>query len=108
MAHLRAQLHDAEVDKERLHEQLVTAEKRLDRVRSKTLATLYPTEGASPPPEKQEHVVKDESPRDTPSSPAVSGSVLIGGRLVSNCTTLLLTLRVAYSITFCAHYRQWP
>ncbi|KAK7692778.1 hypothetical protein QCA50_004411 [Cerrena zonata] len=74
VAHMRAQLRDATVDKERLHEQLVTAEKRVDRLQSKTLAAIYPTQGSSPPPEKQEHVVKDESPRDTPSSPAPSQS----------------------------------
>lgn len=84
---MRAQLRDAKVDTERLHEQLVAAEKRVDRLQSKTLAAVYPPQGTSPPPEKQEHVVKDESPRDTPSSPAVSGSVLIGGSPVSDCTT---------------------
>ncbi|CAL1706865.1 unnamed protein product [Somion occarium] len=76
---IRAKLRNAEEEKERLHEQLIAAEKRVDRLQSKTIAALYPPQGsASPPPpsDKEQHVaVKDESsPRDSPSSPAPSGS----------------------------------
>ncbi len=58
-----------ESEKDKYHEQLVAAEKRIDRLQSKTVAALNPHSAGV----KEE--VKDESPRDTPSSPVVSGSV---------------------------------
>ncbi|KAI0071770.1 BRE1-domain-containing protein [Panus rudis PR-1116 ss-1] len=72
---IRSRLNDAQSEKERLREQLVAAEKRIDRLQSKSLASLYPPQGsASPhPSSEREHSVgvKDESsPRDSPSSPA--------------------------------------
>ncbi|KAI0789122.1 BRE1 E3 ubiquitin ligase-domain-containing protein [Abortiporus biennis] len=62
---IRAKLKDAESEKEKLHDQLVTAEKRVDRLQSKTIAAL---QRHSSPQVKE--TVKDESPRDSPSSPS--------------------------------------
>lgn len=66
---LHAKLHDTESQKEKYHERLVAAEKRVDRLQSKTVAAMNPHKPAA----KAE--VRDESPQETPSSPTVSGSV---------------------------------
>ena len=73
---VRSQLKDAQTQKERYRDGLVSAEKRIDRLQSKTLATLQP-QTQEPEVKSVEPEVKDESPRprETPSSPVVSGPV---------------------------------
>ncbi|PSR81178.1 hypothetical protein PHLCEN_2v6513 [Hermanssonia centrifuga] len=61
-----------ESEKDKYHEQLIAAEKRIDRLQSKTVAALNPHSAGV----KEE--VKDESPRDTPSSPVHSQSLANG------------------------------
>ena len=66
---LHTKLRNVEASKDKYHERLIVAEKRMDRLKSKTLAAME----AHEKPTKAE--VKDESPRSSPSSPTVSGSV---------------------------------
>ncbi|OCH92316.1 BRE1-domain-containing protein [Obba rivulosa] len=68
---IRTRLRDSELEKERYHEELVAAEKRVDRLQSRTLATIHSI------PVKEE--VKDEdSPRETPVPPASAQAVVNG------------------------------
>lgn len=76
---MRSQLKDAQVQKERYREGLVAAEKRIDRLQSKTLAALQPQQQSQEPEKKPSGepaaVAKEETPRESPSSPVVSGPV---------------------------------
>lgn len=79
---MRVKLHSSESEKEKLSEELVAAHTRIDRLQSKTVATLNNnTETSSEQTESGGggsgggEVKKDEG-SPTPSSPSVSGSVI--------------------------------
>lgn len=58
---LSTRLRDVESEKEKYHEQLIVAERRIDRLQSKMVSALNPS---SHPPGENSHVVKDE-PNET-------------------------------------------
>lgn len=69
MSFIRIKLHNTEEEKEKLYEQLVAAEKRADRLQSKTIATIYPQSSIPQDDRKSEELT------ETPPPSAVSGSV---------------------------------
>jgi E3 ubiquitin-protein ligase BRE1 len=73
---LNAKLRDSEEERERYHEQLVAAEKRLDRVQSKAVAFLNPDTQQSPIPSAsvQPETQDDQPAGETVQDRAPSGS----------------------------------
>jgi len=69
---MRVRLEDSEVQRDKYHEILVTAENRLDRLQSGTVLKMQ-SRGAMNEHEPKVEVI--EEPQRKPSSPAVSGSV---------------------------------
>ncbi|GBE81020.1 E3 ubiquitin-protein ligase BRE1 [Sparassis crispa] len=76
----RTKLRDMESEKDKYQKELVAAEKHIDRLQSKTLALKQ----AQPVREE----AKDESPRETPSSPAPSQSPINGASLADAAESL--------------------
>ena len=74
VSRLHTQLRDTSKQKEKYHDRLAVAEKRIDRLQSKTLAAINPHQKL----DKEE--INHESPVETPASPTVSAeawSILI-------------------------------
>lgn len=55
---LSTRLRHVELEKEKYHEQLIVAERRIDRLQSKMVLALNPS---SHPPGEDTHILKDES-----------------------------------------------
>lgn len=71
---MRTRLQDSEAQKEKYHSELVAAEVRCDRLRSKTVQAIQPKSRVSADAQDTKDDVVEE-PQRKPPSPAVSGPV---------------------------------
>lgn len=96
---LRNKLRDSEAEKERYHEQLAAAEKRLDRLKSTTAAIMNPDPRQSTTPKTvvktEEEAITKESPKQEPLpvAPLVRVQLkILALQALSNCTISHLVL----------------
>lgn len=83
MSLLSTKLREAESEKEKYHEQLTAAEKRIDRLQSATVSSLNPSSrspgGDAPRDEAQESLKSEKVEPTTPQrSPSVGVSIVCG------------------------------